>query len=64
MRFVAFWFAAAIVCRIAGRSLSKLMGLYDVLDPEMSFDLDFLCDFGSGVGLGGRGGAEVDAIFR
>ena len=40
------------------------MGLYDVLDPEMSFDLDFLCDFGSGVGLGGRGGAEVDAIFR
>ena len=38
------------------------MGLYDVFELELSLDLDFLCDFGSGVGLAGRGGAEVDAI--
>jgi len=49
---------------MAGRSLSKLMGLKDVWDFELSFDLDFLCDLGAGVGLTGRGAADVDGSCR
>jgi hypothetical protein len=62
-RFVAHCCPAAMVSRIAGRSLAKSIGLKDCCDWTDEWDLerDFLCCVGLvWVGLGGLGGGDVE----
>ena len=63
MRFVALCWDAAMVCKIAPRSFSKLIGLKDIFARPSSLDLFFLFVWRGGSGRAGFVG-ELGCLGR